>query len=144
MSVYLEKIGLKDAQTYIDAHITVSIVRSGTKGSQVVESVDVKANSKKPAKPNYVPFENEIHLKTSLEEVIEEDLTIFFEFKHYKPKAKKVSTRCFALMEVDEVKTHRNNAACLELYKKPTDFSKKRLNLFTIKKLYLHLTVGDS
>lgn len=29
---------------------------------------------------------------------------IFFEFKHYKPKKKFTSTKCFAFMEMDEIK----------------------------------------
>jgi len=29
---------------------------------------------------------------------------IFFEFKHYKPKKERVSTRCFSFMELDEIR----------------------------------------
>lgn len=29
---------------------------------------------------------------------------IFFEFKHYKPKKGFTSTKCFAFMEMDEIK----------------------------------------
>ncbi len=29
---------------------------------------------------------------------------IFFEFKHYKPKKRFTSTKCFAFMEMDEIK----------------------------------------
>ncbi|CAH3199218.1 unnamed protein product, partial [Porites evermanni] len=64
---------------------------------------------------------------------------IFFEFKHYKPKKDIVSTRCFAFMEQDEFKP---GPACIELYQKPTDFHRKRLNLLTQKPLYLHVTLN--
>ena len=39
--------------------------------------------------------------------------TVFFEFKHYKPKKKKLSTRCFAFMEADEIQPAQE--MCLEL-----------------------------
>ncbi|XP_073247825.1 axin interactor, dorsalization-associated protein-like isoform X3 [Porites lutea] len=64
---------------------------------------------------------------------------IFFEFKHYKPKKDIVSTRCFAFMEQDEFKP---GPACIELYQKPTDFHRKRLNLLTQKPIYLHVTLN--
>ncbi|KAF2982468.1 hypothetical protein EK904_003872, partial [Melospiza melodia maxima] len=61
---------------------------------------------------------------------------IFFEFKHYKPKKRFTSTKCFAFMEMDEIKP---GAIVIELYKKPTDFKRKKLQLLTKKPLYLHL-----
>uniref|UniRef100_A0A8C2URB6 Axin interactor, dorsalization associated n=1 Tax=Chinchilla lanigera TaxID=34839 RepID=A0A8C2URB6_CHILA len=61
---------------------------------------------------------------------------IFFEFKHYKPKKKFTSTKCFAFMEMDEIKP---GPIVIELYKKPTDFKRKKLQLLTKKPLYLHL-----
>lgn len=89
---------------------------------------------------------------------------IFFEFKHYKPKKKFTSTKCFAFMEMDEIKPgpivielwvivcnicankHDSQTFLWSLtcdhdlrYKKPTDFKRKKLNLLTKKPLYLHL-----
>uniref|UniRef100_A0A4X2LAF0 C2 Aida-type domain-containing protein n=1 Tax=Vombatus ursinus TaxID=29139 RepID=A0A4X2LAF0_VOMUR len=61
---------------------------------------------------------------------------IFFEFKHYKPKKRFTSTKCFAFMEMDEIKP---GPIIIELYKKPTDFKRKKLQLLTKKPLYLHL-----
>lgn len=44
------------------------------------------------------------------------DLVLFFEFKHYKPSKKKISTRCFALMEAKEMmKAKDQPGVCLEL-----------------------------
>ena len=37
---------------------------------------------------------------------------IFFEFKHFKPKRKQISTKCWTFMEMDEIKA---GPACLEL-----------------------------
>ena len=32
------------------------------------------------------------------------DFALFFEFKHYKPRKKQVSTKCWSFIERDEVK----------------------------------------
>lgn len=76
----------------------------------------------------------------SLERLEKERCGIFFEFKHYKPKKKKVSTRCWAFMEVGELKAEGD--CILELYHKPTDLKRKKLSLHSVKPLYLH--VGTS
>ena len=38
-----------------------------------------------------------------LSNVLFSGFTVFFEFKHYKPKKKIVSTKCWACMEKDEI-----------------------------------------
>jgi hypothetical protein len=136
VSLSLEKIGLKDAQTYIGAYLTVSLA---TPSGEIVESQDTPKSGN--LKPNYVNLGNTVHIQTSLEEIAKKELCIFFEFKHYKPAKKKISTRCFALMEAKEIQKAVGQTVCLELYKKPTDFARKNLSLFTIKQLYLHLGV---
>lgn len=137
ISILIEKIGLKDAQTYINSYLTVSV--TGSNG-QIIESQDTpKSNT---LKPNYVIFGNTVHVQATLEDIAARDLCLFFEFKHYKPAKKKISTRCFALMESKELAKAKGQTVCLELYKKPTDFSRRSLSLFTIKQLYLHLTVS--
>lgn len=64
---------------------------------------------------------------------------VFFEFVHYKPKKRKKSCRCWALLEMDEVPPSGGSALVLELYQKPKDPTRKRINLFTVKELYLHV-----
>jgi hypothetical protein len=137
-SILIDKIGLKDAQTYIAAHISVVIADS--KGS-VLERQDTPNSNK--LKPNYVLFGQSVHIQIPLEEMAKGH-SVFFEFRHYKPKKKKVSVRCFTLMEYDEILKAKNEggAICLELYQKPTDFTKKNLKLFTVKKLYLHCSLS--
>ncbi|RLN95475.1 hypothetical protein BBJ28_00007265 [Nothophytophthora sp. Chile5] len=61
---------------------------------------------------------------------------IAFEFFHYKAKKRKKSCRCWALLEMDEVK---DGPVVLELYQKPMDPTRKRIHLFTEKELYLQL-----
>jgi hypothetical protein len=134
ISIFIEKIGLKDAQTrsYMDGRITTTVV--GPLGNRIGPAQDTPVSNR--LKPNCVLFGYTVHIQCTLEE-LKDGSAIFFEFKHYKPQTKKVSTRCHAFMEKDEIKP--NSELCLELYKKPTDFTKKRVNLFTVKPLFLHV-----
>lgn len=52
---------------------------------------------------SHINFGVPVLLITPLEE-LPEGTAIFFEFKHYKPKKRKVSTKCFSFMEMDEMK----------------------------------------
>ncbi|KAG8443793.1 hypothetical protein GDO86_009104 [Hymenochirus boettgeri] len=83
----------------------------------------------------YVHFNVEIEIQKHVEKLTKGS-AIFFEFKHYKPKKRFTSTKCFAFMEMDEIKS---GSIVVELYKKPTDFKRKKLQLLTKKPLYLHL-----
>ncbi|XP_061220995.1 axin interactor, dorsalization-associated protein isoform X3 [Neopsephotus bourkii] len=83
----------------------------------------------------YVHFNVDIEIQKHIERLTK-GAAIFFEFKHYKPKKRFTSTKCFAFMEMDEIKP---GAIVIELYKKPTDFKRKKLQLLTKKPLYLHL-----
>ncbi|XP_030158183.1 axin interactor, dorsalization-associated protein isoform X2 [Lynx canadensis] len=83
----------------------------------------------------YVHFNVDIELQKHVEKLTK-GAAIFFEFKHYKPKKRFTSTKCFAFMEMDEIKA---GPIVIELYKKPTDFKRKKLQLLTKKPLYLHL-----
>lgn len=131
----IEKIGLKDADVYIDAFITVSVVDS--KGNLVESSQDTPISNRKKAP--HVLFGNTVYIQTPLEH-LDSGFAIFFEFKHYKPSKKKISTRCYAFMEKDEVQ--QSNNIQLELYAKPTDLTRKDIRLFTVKQLYMHLKLS--
>jgi hypothetical protein len=111
ISLNIDKIGLKDAQTYINSFITVSVADAN---GQIVESQDTpKSNT---LKPNYVIFGNTVHIQIALEEIQQRNLCLFFEFKHYKPQKKKISTRCYALMEPKEILLAKGQpSSCLEL-----------------------------
>jgi len=71
---------------------------------------------------------------------LEEDVAIFLEFKHYKPKKKKTSTKAwcfFTLSELDPSLDQQRIA--MEIYAKPTDLSRRRVGLLSVKKLYAHV-----
>lgn len=132
VSLRLDKIGLKDAQFYIDPLITVLIMDQ--KGG-IMDKHDVPTSAK--GRATYISFNHTVYLNVSFEEMHSASATVFLEFKHFKPKKKKISTRCWTFMELPEMK--RDEEIVLELYTKPTDLKKKKLKLHTEKPLYMHL-----
>ncbi|KAG8518235.1 Axin interactor, dorsalization-associated protein [Galemys pyrenaicus] len=131
LTLRIEKIGLKDAGQCIDPYITVSV--KDLNGIDLTPVQDTPVASRK--EDTYVHFNVDIELQKHVEKLTK-GAAIFFEFKHYKPKKRFTSTKCFAFMEMDEIKP---GPIVIELYKKPTDFKRKKLQLLTKKPLYLHL-----
>lgn len=132
VSLRIEKIGLKDAQDYIDPFMTVLVADTR---QNLLDTHDTPIAKERRA--THVVFNHQIWLNLSLEEMQRHQAAIFFEFKHYKPMKKKISTRCWAFMELGELK--RDEEMVLEIYHKPTDLKKKKLSLHSEKQLYLHL-----
>ncbi|XP_049561808.1 axin interactor, dorsalization-associated protein isoform X1 [Orcinus orca] len=154
LTIRIEKIGLKDAGQCIDPYITVSV--KDLNGIDLTPVQDTPVASRK--EDTYVHFNVDIELQKHVEKLTKAlrldpgaraahtflnivkllvtCAAIFFEFKHYKPKKRFTSTKCFAFMEMDEIKP---GPIVIELYKKPTDFKRKKLQLLTKKPLYLHL-----
>lgn len=131
LTIRIEKIGLKDAGQCIDPYITVSV--KDLNGIDLTPVQDTPVASRK--EDTYVHFNVDIEIQKHVEKLTK-GAAIFFEFKHYKPKKRFTSTKCFAFMEMDEIKS---GSIVIELYKKPTDFKRKKLQLLTKKPLYLHL-----
>lgn len=128
----IEKIGLKDAQEYIDPIMTVLVADTRT---NLLDTHDTPVAKERRA--THVIFNHQVYLNISLEDMQRQNAALFFEFKHYKPKKKKVSTRCWAFMELNELKM--DDEIVLEIYHKPTDLKKKKIKLHSEKPLYLHL-----
>lgn len=131
LTLTIEKIGLKDAGQCIDPYITVSV--KDLNGIDLNPVQDTAVATRK--EDTYIHFSVDVEIQKHLEK-LPKGAAIFFEFKHYKPKKRFTSTKCFAFMEMDEI---RPGPIVIELYKKPTDFKRKKLNLLTKKPLYLHL-----
>ncbi|KAK1889494.1 Axin interactor dorsalization-associated protein [Dissostichus eleginoides] len=131
LTLKIEKIGLKDAGQCIDPYMTVSL--KDLNGLDVYPVQDTPVASRK--EDTYIHFSVDVDIQRHVEK-IPKGAAIFFEFKHYKPKKGFTSTKCFAFMEMDEIKP---GPIVIELYKKPTDFKRKKLQLLTKKQLYLHL-----
>ncbi|XP_005996083.1 axin interactor, dorsalization-associated protein isoform X2 [Latimeria chalumnae] len=130
LTIKIEKIGLKDAGQCIDPYITLSV--KDVNGVDVTPVQDTPVAARK--EDMYVHFNVDIEIQKHVEK-LPKGAAIFFEFKHYKPKKRFTSTKCFAFMEMDEIKP---GPTVIELYKKPTDFKRKKLQLLTKKPLYLH------
>ncbi|XP_077366515.1 axin interactor, dorsalization-associated protein isoform X1 [Festucalex cinctus] len=131
LTIRIEKIGLKDAGQCIDPYMTISVKDSNGVDLNPVQDTPV-ATKKEDI---YIHFSMDVEIQRHLEK-LPKGAAIFFEFKHYKPKKRFTSTKCFAFLEMDEIKP---GPIVIELYKKPTDFKRKKLQLLTKKPLYLHL-----
>ncbi|XP_043913806.1 axin interactor, dorsalization-associated protein isoform X1 [Protopterus annectens] len=131
LTIKIEKIGLKDAGQCIDPYITVSA--KDQNGVDLTPVQDTPLASRK--EDMYIHFNVDVEIQKHIEQLAK-GAAIFFEFKHYKPKKRFTSTKCFAFMEMDEIKP---GPVVIELYRKPTDFRRKKLQLLTKKPLYLHL-----
>ncbi|KAF3850043.1 hypothetical protein F7725_019762 [Dissostichus mawsoni] len=114
LTLKIEKIGLKDAGQCIDPYMTVSL--KDLNGLDVYPVQDTPVASRK--EDTYIHFSVDVDIQRHVEK-IPKGAAIFFEFKHYKPKKGFTSTKCFAFMEMDEIKP---GPIVIELYKKPTDF----------------------
>merc|ERR1712137_1391255 len=132
VAIRIEQIGLKDAQVYIDPTMNILVV--DTK-STVLDSH--KTPTSRERTTSHVIFNHQVYLRKSLEDMQMAKAALFFEFKHYKPKKKKVSTRCWCFMEMNELKA--DEEILLEIYHKPTDLMKKKLKLHSEKQLWLHI-----
>ncbi|KAJ8355457.1 hypothetical protein SKAU_G00182510 [Synaphobranchus kaupii] len=131
ITIKIEKIGLKDAGQCIDPYITVSVKDLNAVDLNSIQDTPVATRKE----DTYIHFGVDVEIQKHLEK-LSKGTAIFFEFKHYKPKKRFTSTKCFAFMEMDEIKP---GPIVIELYKKPTDFKRKKLHLLTKKPLYLHL-----
>ena len=132
------KFGLKDAASYVDPFVTVSVVN----GAGILKEATQDTPVTNRREPQHVMFGDTVHVQTPLKD-LGDDATVVLEFKHYKPKKKKISTRCWAFFTLGEVdlQSGATQRLALELYSKPTDLKCKKLSLHTKKELYAHLDV---
>lgn len=133
VTVRIEKIGLKDASSHIDPFFVVSC--------KDIAGVDLCPSQKTPTAARrddtYLYFGTDVEIQICIEKMARNS-AIFFEMKHYKPNKRMTSSKCFAFMEQDELKS---GPCVIELYKKPADYKRKKLALLTSKPLYLHLNL---
>lgn len=140
IKLYVYKIGFKDITLYNTP--TCSVVLAD-RMNRIIESYDLSSST--DMKQQHIYFDQTIYIQSSLRDIQSQQLSLFIEFKHYKPSKSKQSTKCYSVMEYDEImKSLNNKNTCLELYKKPVDYSLQKFALFTVKPLYLHCTVTSS
>jgi len=131
LTVFLDKIGIKECATLLDCYITMHVKDEFCVDVSAAQDTAI-TNHKDPP---YIVFSYNLLMTTPLE-LFPKGAAIFFELHHFKPKKSSSSCKCFTFMEMDELK---EGGAALELYKKPTDFKRKKLTLLSVKPLYLHV-----
>eukprot|EP01083_Nonionella_stella_P116373 345766_1 len=134
IAFHIIKIGLKDAEIYVEPRVCVTVADAA--GNVIEHSLETSPSFRKEQK--YIFFEETVQLKTPFSSLSKASF-IFFEFKHYKEKKRKISTKCWGFIEHDEIKASKEK--CIELYRKPTDFTRKRIFLHSVKPLYLHVRI---
>ncbi|ETI52351.1 hypothetical protein F441_04458 [Phytophthora nicotianae CJ01A1] len=132
LDIRITKVGLKDACVYVNPTMAVSVFDYSGKAMEESRETGVGACNE----PQYVTFNANIQLATNVRKMEDHGAAITFEFFHYKAKKRKKSCRCWALLEMDEIK---DGPVVLELYQKPMDPKRRRIHLFTEKELYLQL-----
>eukprot|EP00762_Andalucia_godoyi_P007646 ANDGO_07962.mRNA.1 Axin interactor len=153
VTVHVSRVGLKDAMRYVDPFITATVIDAA--GTPLEPPQDSPCSRR--LKPLYVDFGIDIHVQTPLE-LLPPGAAIVLEFKHFKAEKHKLSTRCFTVLDssyFDKIESmHRqgnknvwSREAKVPLYKKPTDWTRKKLVPFTAKPLFMEVIVsvrGDS
>lgn len=144
LTIHIVRMGIKDAMRYVDPFLTVSLV---DRNGQLVEPSQDTPCSRR-LKPLYVDFGIDVHIQTPVESV-PEGSALVLEFKHFKASKQKISTRCFGVLEMnnlDAMPTSKQSGRNiiskeykLELCKKPTDFKRAKCEAFTVKPLYLEM-----
>ncbi|CAK8692711.1 axin interactor, dorsalization-associated protein-like [Clavelina lepadiformis] len=133
VTVSIVKIGMKDAADYIDPYFVVS--SKDKSGLDLCPAQNTPTSTSRD--DTYLFFNVNVELQLALEDMIRGS-AVFFEMRYFKQKRKTTVTKCFAFMEIDELKA---GPCVIELYKKPLDYRRKKLTLLTSKPLYLHLGI---
>eukprot|EP00756_Hemistasia_phaeocysticola_P040328 Hpha_TRINITY_DN16858_c3_g5::TRINITY_DN16858_c3_g5_i1::g.148441::m.148441 len=142
LKITIESIGLKDATTYLEPFITVS-VRSGPSESGRLEKEQDTPQPKGRPEGMRIPFGGTpVFIQTPIENLVRQRANIFFEFKHWKPKKSKVSVRCWSMLGWDELEEEKKLEGTkeLEIYAKPADFSARTFHKHSVKPLFLTIT----
>jgi hypothetical protein len=146
ISIRIEKIQLQNAVQYLEPTITVSIYDKDGRvvaggGPQVTppcSRIEPAISPDQKEQSEYLVFNTEVHLQLPLH-LIPKSAAVFFELKHFKAAKSRVSTKCFSFLEHDEIE--RPGAIPMELYQKPSDYKRRKLNLMTDKEHYLHVVI---
>eukprot|EP00667_Euglena_gracilis_P016197 EG_transcript_16932 len=107
----ISNIGLKDATTYLDPFFHISV--RDVEGNELEPEQDTP-HPVGPRKDKSVQFDCTVYLQTPLSR-LPDDAAVFFEFRHWKPKKNKISTRCWSMLTVEEIQKHKETSLTLEM-----------------------------
>ncbi|CAD5123321.1 DgyrCDS11679 [Dimorphilus gyrociliatus] len=134
LGIVIEKIALKSSYKYIDPFISVSV--KDQNGVNV--SITQRTPSSHRVENDCIIFNQTVYLQKPIE-FLPLGFAVFFEFCHYKPKKKSTSTKCWTYIERDDMNDKR---VSLELYKKPVDNRRKKLKLYSDRKVYFNVNLS--
>jgi len=132
VSFQIASIGIKDAETFEAPVFKISVL--DTKGNLLEPKQETPVAEKQLR--YRVDFNSVVHIQTPISQLEGADAAIFIEFAHFKSKKKKLSTKCWSLLEIDELTTGEK---LLEIYMKPVEKTRRKLKLFSQKKLYTRI-----
>ena len=128
--------GCKDSGEFIDPFATVTVVDGA--GKLVEATQDTPVVNRRDA--NKVLFDGvAVHAQTPLHE-LPDDAAVILEFKHYKPKKRKISTRGWSFFRLSDLDPDKESQTlALEIYAKPRDLRCRKFGLLSVKPLYFHV-----
>lgn len=128
--------GCKDSGEFIDPFVTVTVVDGA--GNLVEATQDTPVVNRRDV--NKVLFDGvAVHAQTPLHE-LPDDAAVILEFKHYKPKKRKISTRGWSFFRLSDLDPDKESQTlALEIYAKPTDLRCRKFGLLSVKPLYFHV-----
>ncbi len=137
MTLQVDTVHVPDPTAYVRPFVCCTVV---TASGHLIESPQDTPNCR-ARKDDGLVFENQVHLQTPVNHIRQGSMVIL-ELKHYKPSKKKVSTRCYAVLELTQVQP---GTISLPLYKKPTDFAcSRRRKPFGRHRLIVHVRLAVS
>lgn len=158
LSVEFKEITLKDIALFRRPRIEISVV--DMRSNQIVDSysidVEVRGTVLLPLSLGTSGNEGEARCyfpNIPLETFQAGLFALFFELKHWKENSRLPgggywSTKCWSFMEPAEIQqsvapsnSGETEVALLEIYKKPTDLTRKKLSLHTKKDFFMHVRV---
>ena len=128
--------GCKDSGEFIDPFVTVTVVDGA--GNLVEATQDTPVVNRRDV--NKVLFDGiAVHTQTPLHE-LPDDAAVILEFKHYKPKKRKISTRGWSFFRLGDLDPdEESQTLALEIYAKPRDLRCRKFGLLSVKPLYFHV-----
>ena len=128
--------GCKDSGEFIDPFVTVTVVDGA--GALVEATQDTPVVNRRAL--NKVCFDGvAVHIQTPLHE-LSDAAAVVLEFKHYKPKKRKISTRGWSFFRLSDLDPEQESQTlALEIYAKPTDLRCRKFGLLSVKPLYFHV-----
>lgn len=128
ITFFIDSIGLKDADShdlgqgsgYVNPRMMLTVIDG--RGNKIDKSYETKEDGVTKERQAII-FDQELSVPLHVEDLVDLDAYIYFEFVHFKAHKAKDSVKCYSYMSVQNM---RNGRIKLPIYKceKPTDMSR--------------------